>query len=188
LLELAHAHNPVLDVRRAAIAEARLRASLADREAWPTLSVGAQYSREGAPGGGTPQDSILGTLSFPIPSFQLNQAERAASAARLEVALAERDALRSVLAARLEALRTGVNAAVARVSAYGEDILPRFAENMRLLRRAFELGEIDLLQLSVALERFLSVQIEALDAYVDYASAIAALEAEIGAELLGGAE
>ena len=40
-----------------------------------------------------------------------------------------------------------MNAAVARVQAYGEEILPRFAENMRLLRRAFELGEIDLLQL-----------------------------------------
>lgn len=183
LLELARAHNPVLDVRRAAVGEAQSRVALADREAWPTPSVGAQYSREGAPNGGTPEDSILGVLTLPIPVFQRNQAERAGTAARLDVALAERDALSVVLAARLERLRTAVNAAVARVAAYGENILPRFAENMRLLRRAFELGEIDLLQLSVALERFLAIQIEALDAYVDHATAVAALEAEIGAEL-----
>jgi len=183
LLELARAHNPALDVRRAAVDEARARVSLADREAWPTPSIGAQYTRESAPGGGAPEDVVLGVLNLPLPIFELNQAERAASAARLEVALAERDAFSRVLAARLERLRTAVDAAVARVSAYGEDILPRFEENMRLLRRAFELGEIDLLQLSLALERFLSIQIEALDAYVDYAAAVAALEAEIGAEL-----
>lgn len=183
LLELARAHNPFLDVRRAAVAEAEARAALADREAWPTPSIGVQYSREGAPDGGQPEDSVLGVLTLPIPVFALNQAERAGSAARLEVALAEREAFASVLAARIERLRTAVDAAVERVSAYGENILPRFAENMRLLGRAFELGEIDLLQLSLALERFLSIQIEALDAYVDYAAALAALEAEIGAEL-----
>lgn len=186
LLELARAHNPVLDVRRAAIDEARARLALADREAWPTPALGVQYARESAPEGGTPEDSVVGVLTIPLPLFAQNQAERAASAAQLEVALAEHDAIVSVLSARLEALRTAVDAAVARVSAYGRDILPRFADNLQLLRRAFEIGEIDLLQISLALERFLSIQSEALDAYVDYATAMAALEAEIGAELPEG--
>lgn len=183
LVELAREHNPLLEVRRAQIDEARARAALAGREVFPELSLGVQYAREGAPGGGTPQDSVLGVVAISIPMFQLNQAERAGTEARLEVALAEESAVLAVLEARLEALRTGVNAALARIQAYGEDILPRFAENLRLLRRAFELGEIDLLQLSVAIERFLGIQLEALDAYEDYFDSAASLELEIGTEL-----
>lgn len=183
LLELARAHNPLLDVRRAAVREARARTSLAAREAWPTPSVGVQWSREGAPNGGAPQDSILGVLSLPIPSFVTHRAERAGAEARLDVALAQEAALLTALTARLERLRSAVSASRARVEAYGADILPRFAENLALLRRAFELGEIDILDLSTALERFLAIQLEALDAHLDYATAVAALEAEVGAEL-----
>ena len=183
LLELARTHNPLLEVRRLAIDEARSRVSLTEREAWPNPSVGVQFSREGAPGGGSAEHILLGILSVPIPSFGLNQAERAGAQARLEVALSEQDALRSVLVARLERLRTAVDAATARMQAYGQDILPRFVENLLLIRRAFQLGEIDLLQVSVAVDRFLSIQLEALDANVDYAAAVAALEAEVGTEL-----
>lgn len=182
LLELARAHDPVLGVRRAAVDAARARLALADREAWPTPSLGARYEREGAPGG-IAQDSVLAVVTVPIPAFERNQAERARSAAELDVATAEHEARIAVLAARLEGLRTAVDAAVARVAAYGDDILPRFAETLQQLRRAFELGEIDVLQLSVALERFLSIQLEALDAYADYANAVAALEAEVGVEI-----
>ncbi len=193
LLELARAHSPVLEVRRAAIAEARARMTLAEREAWPTPSIIASYQREGAPGGpasgaGYPQDTFMPLLSIPIPAFELNQAGRAASAAELEVALAERDARLMILTAELEALRTDVVAGIERVAAYGTDILPRFEETIELFQRAFQLGEIDVLQISVAVERLLSTQLQALDAYEAYYTAIAALEAEVGTELWTGGE
>ena len=73
---------------------------------------------------------------------------------------------------RLERLRTAVNAAAERVQSYGSDILPRFEENLTMLRRSFELGEIDLLRVSVA-----------LGAHVDYFAAVAALEAQVGEEI-----
>ncbi|HBQ17746.1 MAG TPA: hypothetical protein DEF51_43660 [Myxococcales bacterium] len=183
LLELAEASNPALAQLRAAVQEAEARETLADREAWPEPSIGVRYIFEGAPGGGSPEHVLMGLLELPFPVSQLNQAERARTAARVDVSTAERDALGSVLAVRLERLRSAVNAASERVEAFGQDILPLFEENLAMLRRAFELGEIDLLRLSVAVERFLSVQQQALEAYADYFSAVAALEAEVGSEI-----
>ncbi len=186
LTEFAEEHNPELLVRRAAVEEAQLRADLADREAVPNPQLGIQYGYEGGPGvGGTPEHVIMGRLMFAIPTFQLNQAARARTSAARDVAEARRDALGAVIVARLERLRSAVDAAAERVESYGTDILPRFEENLAMLRRAFELGEIDLLRVSVALQRFLSVQQQAIGAHVDYFSAVAALEAQVGREISG---
>jgi cobalt-zinc-cadmium efflux system outer membrane protein len=180
---LAEAHNPELLVRRAAVEEARLRVDLAHRDAWPDPQLGIQYGYEGAPNGGIPEHVIMGMLQIEIPSVALNQAAIARTSAERGVAEARRDAFGSMIEVRLERLRTAVNAAAERVQSYGSDILPRFEENLTMLRRAFELGEIDLLRVSVALERFLSVQQQALGAHVDYFAAVAALEAQVGEEI-----
>lgn len=185
LARLAREHNPELLLRRAAVDEASLRVDLAHRDAWPDPQVGFQYGYEGAPGGGIAEHVIMGMLQIEIPSFALNQAVRARTSAERDVAEARRDALASVIEVRLERLRTAVDSAAERVESYGSDILPLFEENLTMLRRAFDLGEIDLLRVSVALERFLSVQQQALSAHVDYFAAVAALEAQIGEEIWG---
>ncbi len=188
LVELAREHDPLLEVRQAAVHEAEARTELADREAWPNPSVGARYIFEGSPSGGTPQHVLMGMVNLPFPVAQRNQAGRARARAELSVAESRRDAHLAMVRARLERLRTSAGAALERVAAYGSEILPRFEDSIALFRRAFELGEIDILQLSVAVERLLSTQLEALDAYHAYYAAIAALEAEVGTELWRGGE
>jgi outer membrane protein TolC len=69
------------------------------------------------------------------------------------------------------------------MQAYREEIVPHFAENLRLLARSFELGEIDLLALSAARERFLQIQADALHAQREYYIALSALERAIGQTL-----
>ncbi|HEY6724373.1 MAG TPA: TolC family protein, partial [Polyangiaceae bacterium] len=63
------------------------------------------------------------------------------------------------------------------------EILPTFEKNLELLQKAFELGEIDILQVLVAQERFLDAQQDALQAFADYYGSWAELEAAVGAEL-----
>jgi cobalt-zinc-cadmium efflux system outer membrane protein len=183
LLELASEHHPLLEVRRAAAREATARVALAERDAWPNPSLGALYVYEGAPNGGSPEHVVMGLLTVPIPSFQLKQAERAGADARLEVALAREQAVGALLEVQLRRLRTAAEAAARRAQAYRDVVLPRFEENLRFLERAFELGEIDFLRLSVAQERFLTVQRAALDARADYQIALADLEAYVGSDL-----
>lgn len=182
LLERALEHNPRLRHRRAALEEVRSREALAEREAWPEPSIGARYIFEGAPGGGTPEHVLMGLLSLPFPVAQLNQAERAGAAARADVTLAELEGFEAALAARLEERRSAVEAAAERVRVFGHDVLPNFAASLEELTRAFELGEIDLVRLSFAVERFLSAQREALAAHADYAASVSSLEALLGDE------
>jgi outer membrane protein TolC len=76
-----------------------------------------------------------------------------------------------------------VAAAAQRTRAYGTEILPRFEENLTLLRRTFELGEIDILALSTGRERFLRIQSDALSSQLDYFVALAGLERVVGVDL-----
>lgn len=180
---VARGRLPSLRAGAARIREADARAALADREAWPRPSVGVQYRREGNPTSEGAYDIVMGVVSIPIPSFQMNQGERARARADVTVAEAELDAAQRLLDGQIAEARSEVVAAAARTRAYGTEILPRFEENLTLLRRSFELGEIDILALSTGRERFLRIQSDALGAQQDYFVALAGLERVVGVDL-----
>ncbi len=183
LIVQATEHHPRLRSDVAALAEARARQDLANRERWPALTIGIGYEREADPPTGI-AESITGiALTMPLPLWQRNQAERAQARADVGLADAELAALRQTLAAQVARAVVRVNAAAARIEAYARQVLPAFEQNLALLDRAFELGEIDMIELMVARGRFLEVQATALAAYDDYYKAIADLESTVGAEL-----
>jgi cobalt-zinc-cadmium efflux system outer membrane protein len=183
LVAIARQRLPSLRAGVARAREAEARARLADRQVWPQPSIGVQYNREGNPGGEGAYDIVMGVLSTPIPSFQVNQAERATARADAIVARAELDAAQRLLEGQIAEARSEVAAAAQRTRAYGSEILPRFEENLTLLRRTFELGEIDILALSTGRERFLRIQSDALAAQLDYFVALAGLERVVGVDL-----
>lgn len=183
LIAIAAERLPSLRVRATRVREAEARSALASREAWPRPSLGVQYRREGNPTSEGAYDIVLGVLSIPIPSFQLNQGPRAQARADVTVAEAELAAARRLLDGQVAEARSEVVAAAARTRAYGTEILPRFEENLTLLRRSFELGEIDILALSTGRERFLRIQSDALLAQQDYFVALSALERVVGVDL-----
>lgn len=182
LMKLAWKNQPRLSTLRALAAEATARSALASREAWPEPTVGLKATREGrAPG--SEETVVLGTLSLPLPFSERNQGARATSQAQLRVVHAELEAFERRLRIKIEQHRSAVAAAALRVRTYGSTILPTFEENLTLLQRAFELGEIDILQVSVARERFLRLQTDALAAYRLYFRAVANLEGSLGTDL-----
>lgn len=180
LVEIAREHQPRLAALRAAVGESRARVSLAHRDAWPEPTVGVGFAREGAPNG-TPDWIVTGRLMLPLPFWQRNQAGIGREEGRLDVAEAQRDAAELVLPARVARLAVEVSTSAEQVQVYQEDVLPRFEQNLELLARAFELGEIDLMRLSLARERLLSARLAALDVQAAYYRALAELEAFMGA-------
>jgi len=185
LVEMAHQHLPVLQVASAKLQQAQARLALAKRNVWPQPSVGLQYQYEGTRSD-TPRAGmmgatmLMGALSFSIPSFQTNQGERALSQAEATLSQAELHASHKLLYGRIAQLRSEVLAAEERTRAYGADILPRFEETLLLLRRAFELGEIDILSLSAGAKRLLDIRQDALNAQHDYFLALINLERNVG--------
>lgn len=183
LLVLARENNPELRVRHAALEEARRREMLAARDAWAEPQVGFQYGYEGAPGGGAAEHIVMGMLQLPFPIFDLNRAARARTTAEREVAEVEQHNLEVVLATRLERLRTEVEISAQRIDALRERVLPNIETNLAMLQRAYELGDYDVLQVSVGIERLLATRAEALDAYRRHFDALAMLQAAVGSDL-----
>jgi cobalt-zinc-cadmium efflux system outer membrane protein len=165
------------------VEEAEARVRLENREAWPEPSLGVTYTRESLPNVRIHEHIIQGTIVMPIPFSQRNQQGRAHARADLAVRQAEQQAFGQALRARLTRAAMAVDADANRIAAYGTEILPAFEGNLSLLRRAFELGEVDLLQVLVARERLLRIQQDALTAHQDYYRDVAALEAEVGTEV-----
>jgi cobalt-zinc-cadmium efflux system outer membrane protein len=183
LLRVALQEHPGVAARASAVEEAEALVRSENREAWPKPAIGVQYTRESQPIIRNKQHVVLGTLGMPIPLSQRNQQGRARARAELAVRKAEQDAFRQALGTRLARASTAVDADANRIAAYGTEILPAFEGNLHLLRRAFELGEVDLLQVLVARERLLRIQQDALTAHQDYYRDVAALEAEVGKEV-----
>lgn len=184
LLELAIKSAPRLRTGKAAALETAARRRLAEREVWPDPTVGVSYVRESDPAtGGTDASIALLTVGVPIPVWQRNRGARARALADHHLAVARVERVRSTLRVRVARAAASVTAGADRVAAYGEQILPALERNLELLRRSLELGEIDLLNVVVAQQRFVRIQRDALSAFADYYRAVAQLESVVGAQI-----
>ena len=128
-------------------------------------------------------DVWLFSLQVPIPLWNRNQGGRARAKADLKIAEARRQALHVQWRAQIERAATNLNAAAQRVQIYGADVLPRAEDSMRLIQRAYDLGEIDIQAVSQTRERVLETQTQALGALSDYYAALATLEGLVGAKI-----
>lgn len=183
LIARLQAEHPAIKARGAAVELGEARLKSADRDALPEPWLGVYFGREQEPGTRAPSYVALGMLTIPLPLWKRNQAARAQSRADLTVAEQELVALRYSLDIGARRAVDAVNTAAERVRTYASEVVPRFEENLNLLQRAFELGEVDILEVFVARENFLRIQNEALEAYRAYYEAVYSLESLLGSPL-----
>ncbi len=178
------AQHPVLKAREAAVELGEARTRSADRDRLPEPQIGVYFGREWEPGAMSDASKIaLLMVTLPLPFWKRNQAARAQARAELSVAEQELAAMRYSLALSAQRAVDAVNTAAERVRTYSSDVVPRFQENLNLLQRAFELGEVDIIEVFVGRENFLRIQSEALDAYRAYFDAEYTLETILGSPL-----
>lgn len=183
LIAKLQAEHPAIKARGAAVDLGDARVKSANRDALPEPWLGVYFGREQEPGIAFPSTIALAMLTVPLPLWKRNQAARAQSRADLTVAEQELAALRYTLDIGVRRAVDSVNTAAERVRTYASEVVPRFVENLSLLERAFELGEVDILEVFVARENFLRIQNEALEAYHAYYDAVFSLETLLGSPL-----
>jgi cobalt-zinc-cadmium efflux system outer membrane protein len=176
-------HHPSLRRREIAVAAGRAQLELEEREAWPEPTVGLSHGREAAPGSEAGANVWLFNLTLPIPLWRTNQEGRARAEAELTVADREREAVATRLHGELVQAGIGLAAAVERVALYESGIQPRLEENLALLQRAYELGEVDVHQVSQTRERLLTATGQYIDARIAYHETAATLEGLVGTEI-----
>jgi len=182
LIRTAHEQQPALKAARARHQAAQARLAAAERRAYPNPTLGVSFENEAAPGS-SPARILSGTFSVPLPLWVGSKPEANRARGALEQASAERAALVATLEPSIVQAHAKVSVNAERALLFGAEILPTFEKNLELLQKAFELGEIDILQVLVAQERFLDAQQNALRAFADYYDSWADLEAAVGAEL-----
>lgn len=184
LIGRARREQPALRAARERLLAAESQLSAAQRQSWPNPTFGILYESE-AQLGPAPQQILSGTLSVPIPLWVGGSPDSARARGRIAEAGAQERAIAKTLGAQIVQARQRADASAKRARLYGTEILPNLEANLDLLQKAFELGEIDILQVMVAQERFLRIQQDALQSFADYYAAWAELEEAVGGELHG---
>lgn len=176
--------HPSIRAAELRVAARNADARLAARDAWLQPTVGFAVGREAAPAPDEKSASLLTiSLGLPLPIWQRNQGPKAQAEAAAHVAHRARA---QAVAARLGALaqaRINLNGAGDRVALYAQGIMPQLAKNLALLERAFDLGEVDVHQVSQTRQRLLAAASRYLAARVDWYAQMTVLEGLVGTRI-----
>lgn len=183
LVAFARARDYELVALNAGVAASRARIAVADSEGAVIPVVGVGIRHEGGLGVEPAVTAIVGVVSIPLPFSAENPGAVQKARAEAELAASEVAAAERRLEARVARARAAVIAADKRVTSFGETIVPRFAENLTLIQKAYAVGEMSLADALLARERFLRAQLDALGAKAAVLHARAELERLIGADL-----
>jgi cobalt-zinc-cadmium efflux system outer membrane protein len=186
LLARLSPEHPELAARRRRVAEATAELRLRGREAWPVPVFGAELVREGAPEG-APNYLLLGSLSLPLPVFRRNGEERVRAQSEELSLRAEVTRASAELRARIRRAHAELAGALERLSLLSA-AARSFEDGLELLQRGFAAGEIELVNVTVARERWFTALSGALDARLECETALVELEAALGRTLERGAD
>ena len=168
--------RPDLRALEAEIREAEAEARLGRAEGWPDVSVGAEYERD-------ENDNLaLGRLSVTLPVFSRGEGRRAESMARASRLRADLEAGQRASVTELSTAYDVYRRRVAAAEELTRHAVPLQDNNETLARRAYETGEIGLVDLLAVRREVLETRQDALDRSLD--SAIAAVDLEFRAGVL----
>jgi outer membrane protein, heavy metal efflux system len=156
----------------AAVAEDRL----ATRSAVPTPALGIKLARDEG------DNIVLGTLSFELPVFARNQAERGVASARVQQARIALAALERRVAQEVRLAAERVRAARRVLDAFDPETTAALAENLALVTKAYEAGQIDFVRYQLLRREALEARRDRIDALEALNRAAAQLERALGRE------
>ena len=163
----------------------------------PDLTVSAQFSRRYAQmedplrtaGSGSPlllrdRDNVLTLgISIPLQGRNRNQGNVEAAAARLTAAQRRREHLELTIPIEVEAAWQRYQAARNTVGILNRGVLDESEKNLAIIRQAYQLGQLRLLDVLNEQRRLLETQLGYIDAEAELARSLADLERTAGGEL-----
>ncbi len=180
------------DLQAARIAEelgdARIR--LAESQRTPNLASSVRYSRSQSIFDNTPVgvlrdvDHLLTVgVSIEIPVRNRYQGEIAAAVGEKEQAHYRREFVETMVKRDVALAFNRYRAAAQSLALYGNQVLPRAQQNLRTIRAAYNLGDLQVLDVVAEQRRLIENQTQYNTALRDYYVSLAELERAIGAPL-----
>ncbi|HEX3480754.1 MAG TPA: TolC family protein, partial [Kofleriaceae bacterium] len=176
----AIAHRPVREASRLEAEALGWDATLAHNRRIPDPTLGVSYTHDNLTMAGNEPNTVLFSVTIPIPVFDRGDHDEAAARATARAAAAEDRAAVRDAAGQVEALtaqRAQLEAAVARLTS---DTVPKSAQIVAQTRRAFDLGQATLSDLLLAERAHRDLLLELLDTRFDLFNARAQLRQQLG--------
>lgn len=157
---------------------ARSRLALERSLVYPDVTLGLIHGREGP--NDTRERVTAFTVSVPLPFFKRNQAGIGRARSELTQIEVERESAVRQVEAQVRALWARRQNLIQRVNNLNAALLPRLAQNQELTRKAFDAGELSLVQVLLANRQLIEAQRDLIDARTELRLAATALEAAAG--------
>ncbi len=180
-LKLTHsfaAGNPEIYLRDAEIRLATLSHAAAQKTWWPTPKLGATAERD------IDKSRLFGGLfSLELPIFNHNEGEIQSRTAMLLKAQIEREQTQFVGQQTLDRLMIVLRRTMQLIALYRDEGLPAVEENLVLIQRAIEAGELSALELITARKQGITMQLTYLQMRFAVVEVLLDLEAVLGTPL-----
>lgn len=171
--------------------------ALAKAQGHADLTLSAGYSRvysrfddqyglssSGVPARLRDRDDVLSVgVSVPLFGRNRNQGNIEAAVARSRAAQYRRESLERAIPIEIEGAWKRLSSASRSYRALEETVLMQSEKNLEVIRRAYELGQLRLLDVLNEQRRLLDTQLSGIDAKLDALRALAGLELAVGGEL-----
>ena len=122
-------------------------------------------------------------LSLQIPIFDRNRAKIDAAKAQIQVDVADITQMEKLISSEVMAAYITLNSTEKTIKFYEGDLLKLLNENLSLTRAAYELGEVQLLEVLLLQNEFVKARFSYLDAIESYHKAVTELETSIGTSI-----
>lgn len=189
--------RPDLRVARTLAAQSTAELDLVQAQGRPDVTVSAQYARRYSQfedpirvtGRGSPlllkdRDNVLTLgVSVPLQTRKRNQGNVEAAAARQSAAQLRARHLEVTAGLEVEAAWARYEAAQKAVAIYRRGVVDESNRNLAIIRQAYELGQLRLLDVLNEQRRLLETTLSAIDAEAELARSAAELERAAGGEL-----
>lgn len=188
---MALAKRPDIRALEAEKTKSDAEIALARAERIPNITAGLGYQRDNteievAGNDVKDRDNLIGLkVSIPIPLFDRNQAGIREARARKGSAESRYLFARKVVEREVEGAHARLTTAEKSLSIYAKDIIPQLEENLKLVQEAYRLGEVGILTVIEEQKKFFEVNDGYLAALYNRQTALAKLEAAVGADFSG---
>lgn len=194
---LALERRPDLRAARTLASQSAAEVALADAQGRPDLTVSAQYARRyaqfedplrttasRAPLLLQDRDNILTLgISIPLQSRNRNQGNMEAAVARQSAAKLRYEQLEITIPLEVEASWRRYQAARSAVAIFNRGVLEQAEQNLSIIRQAYNLGQLRLLDVLNEQRRLLEIELSYIDAEAELARSRAELEHAAAGEL-----
>ncbi|MGH7963743.1 MAG: TolC family protein, partial [Candidatus Binatia bacterium] len=165
-------HRPDLKAAQLTLEVRAAELRLAQAGRIPNVTLGPFYAFDDE------NQVVGGSLVVPLPLFNRHQEEIAAALTNLEIGRIELQARRRAIAQEVASAFARMRLAERRLASYGNTYADNINQSVALTRKAYQAGEISVVEVSVTQDRLAQGRFRYLDAALTYLQAIAELEAQ----------